>query len=221
MKIAGYLVHIAADKGYPPAQTTLGLYFYYGCGGYICDYDSSSYWFREAIKNGSSDAKFYLGQAYDMGNIEHNLHYNRTKGRKAKEYYTAGAEAGHVRSQLYLGIYYYQTGNYSAARTWIEKSLTGNLSPNEKAKAFFVMGKMCIQSEGEKKKAFAYYSRAATTGDGYVEAMYYLGECYEDGDGTKQDFAKAEEWYKKAANRGYKKAIKKVEKMRKKKKSKG
>ena len=228
MKVAGYLVHIAANQGYAPAQTRLGLYFYYGCGGYTCDYDSSRFWLKEAIKNGSLDAKFYMGQAYDTGRFKsHNSNSINVGPDKflAKRLYIESAEEGHALSQLYLGIFYWSNGNnnkcYSEAREWIEKSLDGNLPDNEKSKAFLILGNLYNGSYSNKPEmSFAYYTKAATTGDGNVKAMYYLGECYEDGDGTKQDFAKAEEWYKKAADRGYKKAIKKVEKMRK-KKSKG
>ena len=46
-------------------------------------------------------------------------------------------------------------------------------------------------------------SFALAAQDGNAEAMYLLGKCYQDGTGVERDYAKAEQWMKKASDRGY------------------
>ena len=63
-------------------------------------------------------------------------------------------------------------------------------------------------SYGLKKdsdKAFRLAIEAAEYG--YAEAQYNLGRCYYNGEGVIQDYAKAVEWYRKAAEQGYVEAV--------------
>ena len=46
-------------------------------------------------------------------------------------------------------------------------------------------------------------SFALAAQDGNAEAMYLLGKCYQDGTGVERNIDKAEQWMKKAADRGY------------------
>jgi len=45
--------------------------------------------------------------------------------------------------------------------------------------------------------------------EGYMPALFHLGFCYENGEGVPQDYAKALEWYGKAAEQGDAEAVKK------------
>ena len=49
---------------------------------------------------------------------------------------------------------------------------------------------------GKKKK-----KESAT--ESIARARYYMGQCYENGEGICQNFVKAEEYYRKAANQEY------------------
>jgi len=63
---------------------------------------------------------------------------------------------------------------------------------------------------------FAYQQKMANYGN--PEAQVKLGEMYEEGHGTPQDFDKAKQWYQKAATQGYAPAkgkLKKLEQRRK------
>jgi hypothetical protein len=51
-----------------------------------------------------------------------------------------------------------------------------------------------------KKEVFAVFQTGAD--HGAASAMNFLGQFYRDGFGVAQDFAKAREWYKKAADKG-------------------
>jgi hypothetical protein len=59
---------------------------------------------------------------------------------------------------------------------------------------------------------FTYQKKMADYGN--AEAQHKLGEMYEEGHGTPQDFDKALEWYRKAAAQGYAPASKKVEQVK-------
>src|SRR5262249_8406129 len=51
-----------------------------------------------------------------------------------------------------------------------------------------------------KKEVFAVFKTGADHGD--ATSMRYLGVLYESGDGVVQDYARAREWYEKAADKG-------------------
>jgi len=59
---------------------------------------------------------------------------------------------------------------------------------------------------------FAYQKKMADYGN--AEAQHKLGEMYEEGHGTEQDFDKALEWYQRAAAQGYAPASKKIDQVR-------
>lgn len=63
------------------------------------------------------------------------------------------------------------------------------------------------EAELERKEfeAFRWFSKAA--GQGNVEAMFYLGECYCNGKGVDEDYKKAFEWFAKAAEQDYEEAM--------------
>lgn len=221
--IAGRLYHIAADSGYAKAQTSLGFYFFKGRGGYTLNYDSSTYWYSEAIRNGAIDAKYYLALAYDDGRYT-----GTTQGARrtsdAMDLYRSSAESGYARSQIVLGINCYNKGKFLESKEWLEKALSDSAKltdyEDEKAKAEFYMGQLygtgklsmvCgVSREQADKIAFEWYQKSATTGKGYTEAMFYLGICYQNARGTKQNLPKAQEWYIKAANRGHQQAKEKL-----------
>ena len=53
-------------------------------------------------------------------------------------------------------------------------------------------------NNGNQKKAISIFENLASKGD--AEAQYALGLIYADGEGVKQDYIKAKEWYTKSAN---------------------
>ena len=56
-------------------------------------------------------------------------------------------------------------------------------------------------NNGNQKKAISIFENLASKGD--AEAQYALGLIYADGEGVKQDYIKAKEWYTKSANKGF------------------
>lgn len=59
---------------------------------------------------------------------------------------------------------------------------------------------LCGQAQ-DKSEAFARYRKAAE--QGYMPAQYQTAESYFGGDGVQTDYAKAKEWYLKAAKQGH------------------
>lgn len=59
--------------------------------------------------------------------------------------------------------------------------------------------------EGNKssdvENSFNYYEKAADSGD--ANAQYYVGKCYYDGKGVKQDYNRAFVYFKRAADKGH------------------
>ncbi|PWL66218.1 MAG: hypothetical protein DBY30_05255 [Verrucomicrobia bacterium] len=57
-----------------------------------------------------------------------------------------------------------------------------------------------FQKNEKNEEAFEYYLKAARQGD--AEAQFYLGLCYNYGDGVEKDLSEAVKWYRKAADQG-------------------
>lgn len=57
-----------------------------------------------------------------------------------------------------------------------------------------------LQKSEKNEEAFEYYLKAARQGD--AEAQFYLGLCYNYGDGVEKDLSEAVKWYRKAADQG-------------------
>ena len=58
---------------------------------------------------------------------------------------------------------------------------------------------------GNKEKAFLYYEKAAKQGN--KEAEFWVGRCYDRGDGVQKNRREAVKWYQKAAEKGHPKAL--------------
>lgn len=207
--IAGRLIHKSAEKGCADAQNKLGTYFLYGRAGLKLDYDSAVYWYSEAIKNGSRDAEYNLATAYADGRYT-GTSRSQLRTSDAVSLYTKSADEGYAKSQLALGCYWYNKGDYKEAKKWFEQALQGDLPTYEKTKAQFMMGQLYGTGkpgvERNDRIAFDWYKKAALDGEGYLESVYYMGICYQNGRGVTQNTAEAKKWYKKAADRGHKDA---------------
>ena len=208
LRTANYLVHKAASQGYPEAQTTLGNYFYYGLGCWT-DYDSATYWYKEAIKKGSASAKYYLAVAYDQGKYR-GREITKEDSLMAVRLYEESANEGSALSMFCLGKLNYSSKKTLVAKRWFEKALESGLPPYEESVAQFYLGYMYDVNthpmhgvDKDLQKALVWYEKSATNGDGYPYAMYHLGECFVK---DEKNIDKAIEWYQKAANRGHKKS---------------
>ena len=169
-------------------------------------------WYRKAVEGGSSDALLKLGSCYEKGlgvpqdKIEAWKLYYRSKEMNDpnadSRLHTLGyrvmiqaAEMGIVEAQYALGEAY-QTGK--------ERNLEQDLEL-----AVIWYGK-AAQNGSDKAKAALnhclYDIRIKAQENNSAYSQNILGVCYYYGYGVDKDVKQAEEWFKKAAERGNEKA---------------
>lgn len=71
---------------------------------------------------------------------------------------------------------------------------------------------VCLSADDMWSSVFEYQNKMANYGN--PEAQVKLGEMYEEGHGTEQDYDKARTWYQKAADQGFAPAKKKLSKLK-------
>lgn len=168
-----------------------GRAFLYGTDGKEVDLKEAQSNFEKAKEAGKMEANFYLGVLCDW------YEYPQIDYEQARSYYEACGDDPYA--QISLGfLYEYGQG--------VDKD-------REKAEELFraAIDQGCVegycgrarlaQEEGDYITAFGYYRRAVKGSEPiYVSgAMSYLGTMYRDGLGTDQSYAKAWEWYERAA----------------------
>ena len=65
----------------------------------------------------------------------------------------------------------------------------------------YMSGQYAPWPEKDEKEALAWWRKAAEQGD--EEAMFWVGQCYEDGIGASQDIEEAARWKQMAAAHGF------------------
>jgi TPR repeat protein len=113
------------------------------------------------------------------------------------------SEQGDIKTQFYLGLYYYITESLAqdpkkAVYWWTKAAEQGC----KKAQCF--LGECYYNGEGiakDHKEAVYWFTKAAE--QGYAKAQYLLGVCYHYGEGEHKDSEKAMYWFNKAAEHDY------------------
>ncbi|NAX46104.1 hypothetical protein CAG70_03695 [Photobacterium halotolerans] len=160
------------------------------------DFITAFNWFKKSADKGNTDAHFYLGYAYDVGQG------TTLDDVKAINHYKVAAEKGGDPTAMFnLGILY-RDGEGTVidkvtAFKWFEKSAsTGHIN------AISELGNAYLYGQGTEKnysKAFALLSKAAPENP-YAAAN--LGDMYHDGVGVEQSYATSFKWYLSAAQKG-------------------
>src|ERR1022692_1844773 len=69
-------IRMAAEEGYAPAQTYIGVWYAKGDGVEQAQ-PVAAQWYRKAAEQGNAAAQFYLGISYRNGNgVEHDLFFS-------------------------------------------------------------------------------------------------------------------------------------------------
>lgn len=205
----------AANKE-PEAAFKLGNIFQNGSGEIKKDINQARTWYEAASKHGHIQAQINLALTYivinpkkakehmkkpaEAGNVQAQkllaeLHYYQKEEAESRKWYLKAANQNDTHSQCILAFFYIQEKNITQALFWYEKAA----ARNDKT-ALFNLG--AIYSNGvlvskDYKKAKVYYEKAANLN--HAGAQYRLGNIYADVD---NDFQKAFEWHKKAADNG-------------------
>jgi hypothetical protein len=144
--------------------------------------------FSEA-DGGSAEAQYWLGRIYAQGSLlPRDL-------EKSVHWYNISAEQGYAPAQYAVCLMRVNGDALERERCMWRAAEDGV------PEAQFWIGVAYAQrlwfGIDDKQEAFKWFSRAAESG--YVDAEDELGRCYENGDGVKQNYVLASEWYRKAA----------------------
>ena len=175
----------AADQGHTGAQQQLGECYEEG-KGVTQDYEKSFNFYFKAVEKGSLIAQLKLGDCYAYG-----------KGTakdyvKAAELYCSVLEKGRR-------IHKDQAQEKLDKLKELEKISIGvNIEKTDYEKKYSD-ALIHIKSKRYKEGLEIIFPLAE---QGYSRAQGNLGFCYENGNGVPQDYVKAAEWYRKAADQG-------------------
>ena len=191
----------AAEAGNTDAMCQLGLAYFTGEYGLICDNQQSLMWYQKAAEAGSISGM--LGLAFFKRDES-----KASAQNEAKAWYQKAAEAGSVEAMLELGLAYEYgkigltiglTEDKIQAIEWYKKAAEAGSS-----EAMCRLG--YIYQDSEAEKAVEWYRKAAEAGSS--KAMCRLGRIYQESEAEK-----AVEWYKKAAKAGSSEAGKRLQEL--------
>ena len=177
----------ASEQGNPRAQCNLGKMYEEG-KGVSQDYAKAFEWYSKASEQGNPRAHISLGDMYEKGlGVPQNSAKANELYIKAKEHYEKNAFQGDAVAQFNLGKMY-EDGkgviqDYTKAEEWYTKS---SVQGNELALHFLL--RLVSENKGIPSRP---------------EGQYLLGCRFEDGNAVPQDYEKALEFYRQAANNGH------------------
>ena len=205
----------AAAHDHAAAQYRLGLVYAKG-RGVEQDDDKALEWFRKAVAHDHAAAQYRLGLVYAEGRgVEQD-------DDKALEWFRKAVAQDHAEAQNYLGLMF--SSGRGAPRNHDEVNLYAKHVGQDNSVVQYQFG----LTEQDDAKALEWFRKAADQGNvdaqfrlalaggsdskfwlknsakqGHPISQYLLGTMYLEGEndlGIEQDYAKALEWYKKAAN---------------------
>ena len=183
----------ATDLGFAPA-----LY----CKGSFCEddlwsenrFEEACLWYSKAAAQNFMPAQTKLGYMYS-----HEFGVKRNE-KEAVRWYKVAADNGDDKAQYELGIIYECAFEFDlpgsaklAAKYYTMTAERGNDSAQMRLALLYQEGKGVDKNP---QKAVELFLKAS---DRNNNSRYFLGQCYEKGDGVKQDYKEAAKWYQKAA----------------------
>lgn len=181
----------AAAGGHLQAMAAVGATYASG-KGVEPDYQAAHQWLSKAAQQGYGLANERLGYLYQHGlGVEKDL-------ARAAGFYEAAAQIGYAAAQTALAVLY-ETGEGVPENRDRAIELYRQAIADDHPVALRRLAALRF-TDGAVDEAIALCRRAVDAGD--VEAILLLGKAYENGSGTEQDFAKAEELYLKALEKG-------------------
>ena len=176
-----------AELGKVEAQIKLGFRYYNG-DEVEQDVKEAVKWFRKAAEQGNAIAQACLGDFYMGGEgVEKDA-------EEAVRWYRKAADKGLAIAQRSLGgCYFNGTGvdqDRAEAVRWFRKAA--------EQKVPFALPLLHLKPGSSVLEKVS----LALDKEGIVGAQFFLGACYEDGEGVGQDREEAVKWYRKAAANG-------------------
>lgn len=160
-------------------------------------FDNAFKYFQAAAEQGHMEAQFRLAQMYEEG-----IGVPESK-KHATKWYAKAAEQGHAAAQYKLAVYYLIEGSFEIlgldidSETFVDEVIALSASMSEEeyenvTKPVTETGLKWLVLSAEQ---------------GFADALYELGEIYDEGEKVPQDINKAKELYTQAIEKGNKKAI--------------
>jgi len=178
----------AAKNGYPDAQSELGFMYMNGEGVPVNKSEGAK-WLTKAGDNGDAMAQQALGYMYKNGDgVPQNMaEAKKWFGKAAPQFYEGGRNAmksstgGQLALQLFETVYNMELSPYDA---W----------------SLFHIGEIYYFAEGgvgyNFPVAFKYFKMASDKGN--TVAMYFVGMCYQMGNGVPKDVNKGQDYFRKS-----------------------
>ncbi|MDE6742296.1 MAG: TIR domain-containing protein [Lachnospiraceae bacterium] len=150
--------------------------------------------FEKALENGKTEANFYLGELCDRYN------YPERDYEKAREYYEADSDDPY--SQIALGILYYN-GRGVEKDTVKAQDIFDAVIEAGCVEGYWGSGVIAFDNE-DYDTALECWNKVLEGDESLynADAMRNIGNLYYFGQGVKQDYAQAKEWWEKAAELG-------------------
>jgi serine/threonine protein kinase/TPR repeat protein len=191
----------ATAKGYPPAMTQLGLMLSNGAGTTAPDMEKAVQCFRSAAEKGDAAGKFALGECYLKGK---GVAEDKAQG---VELLRESAEAGNVFAMNLLANCYTKgdgvKADYEEAyRLFTKASERGHLDALGNLSVLYMSGQGVAR---DLKKAAALAEKGARADNPFC--MFLYANYLENGTGIGQSILQSQNWYRKAAQAGERRAI--------------
>jgi TPR repeat protein len=187
--VAARIFTSEARSGKEAAQFALGILYQEG-KGVERSIDTAISWYQKGAEQGHSPSCYNLALL---------LLEDPSMLAKGAQWMLRAAEEGSEMAQLAMGDLYIEgrgvARNVREGIQWIRKAHEAGL-----AEATFKLGILSergVEQEANSKMALAFFEQAAKAE--YLPAMLYLGAKWRSGQGGPPDYAKAREWYRKAA----------------------
>lgn len=159
---------------------------YYTGEGVIKDYPEALDLFWWPAQYGNPEAQYYIGKCYYYHN---DADYSTNI---AIDFFRKAAEQGFADAQFELGKFYYDFNGYPAPGL-------PTMIPSFKYQED-VMDRLKREREEQRmyilREAISWFRKAAA--QGHSEAQFYLGKCYENGEGVERNLIEANKWYRRA-----------------------
>lgn len=191
------LLRLAAEKGYMPAEESLGIYYAAGIGMEKPDPQAALKWYSAASQKGSVDATTNIGSMYASGD---GVAKDMTT---AIQWFRQAAEAGGGSAAYNMAIIYARGDGVprdpQLAASWLAKAADHDFVP-----ALRDLGIRSAYprdgSAADVPLALQKLKRAAELGDAISQAI--LGDILSNGELVKADYHQAANYYKMAADQG-------------------
>ncbi|KAG0319909.1 hypothetical protein BGZ99_004849 [Dissophora globulifera] len=190
-------LHMAADKGYAPAQAELGKIYLLGEMGVPPDYCRALDQLQAAANQGHIEACTILGQLRLVGNDVEQI------CEEAMQWLRVAAEGGGAKAQTCIGAMYYigwgVEQDYKESKKFIAMAADQGLPD-----AYHILGEMYSLGHGvsqDDRKAVDWWLKAAEKG--HMDAQYNVGVSYIDGRGITKNTLKGRTWLKRASEQGH------------------